>query len=58
MKSKENERRISANYIRNHEHITSQHRATFVKFFFKMSRKFRLKRTTVFLAVFYMDCYF
>lgn len=44
--------------MRNHEHVNHKLRATFVQYFFKVGRKFKLKRNTIFLAVYYMDAYF
>lgn len=40
------------------DNLTHQHRATFVKHFFKVAKKFQLKRNTIYLAVYYMDAYF
>lgn len=49
--------RITSNYLRNHNHITHQFRAGLVKYFFKVEKKFKLKRNTIFLAVYYMDAF-
>ena len=49
---------IDHGYLRNHKSLTFKMRSYLVRHIFKVSLKFKLQRTTIYLAVHYMDLYF
>lgn len=58
IKSIESEFSIDIKELRYHPTVSKKLRSALVKHFLRLSNRFKLKRTTVFLAVYYMDYFF
>jgi hypothetical protein len=49
---------VDPGYLRNHHSLNAKVRGYLVRHIFKVATKHQLKRTTIYLAVHYMDSYF
>jgi hypothetical protein len=58
LREREEEYQVESGYLRHHKMLTAKMRCYLVRHIFKLYRKFSLLRTTLHLAVHYMDSFF